>query len=260
MRRVDISTGIITTVAGNGTDGYSGDGGPATDAQLKGILDVFCDKHGNLFIADQFNGCVRKVNSVNGIITTVAGKGTLGYSGDGGPATNAELKQPSGVFVDDNDNLYIADYDNGAIRKVDAATGIITTVAGGAVGYGGDGGPATNAKLNCTDLWVKDNGDIYIADYVNHRIRKVSNGVAVNGIDKVVEGKLYPNPTQGVFTVQTPISLSLVTVYNAAGLRVYERTCTTQQAEVDISTQPPGVYMVYVLCGDKTYASKMVKN
>jgi hypothetical protein len=259
VRKVDLVSGIITTVAGNGTNGYSGNGGIATNAQFNGAIDVACDNIGNLYISDQKNGAIRKVDAVTGIISTVAGNGTLGYSGDNGLATNAQLDEPDGLFLDTHNNLFIADYRNGAIRKVDLTTGIITTVAGGLEGYGGDNGPATNAKLKCVDVSVDGYGNIYISDYVNQRIRKVNNAVAVNGINKEIESKLYPNPTKGVFTIQAPIGISIVNIYNITGMRVYERTCTTTETEIDISSLPSGVYMVYVQCGDKQYVSKVVK-
>ena len=145
IRKVSPS-GIITTVAGNGTDGFSGDNGPATSAELADPWGVALDASGNLYIADIYNNRIRKV-SPSGIITTVAGNGTGGYSGDNGPATSAELYDPSGVALDASGNLYIADYGNDRIRKV-SPSGIITTVAGnGTVGYSGDNGPATIAEL-----------------------------------------------------------------------------------------------------------------
>jgi hypothetical protein len=146
IRKVS-AAGIITTVAGNGSAGYSGDGGPATSAQLDLPSGVAVDATGNLYIADTFNSRIRKVSAA-GIITTVAGNGSIGYSGDSSPATSARLSYPLGVAVDATGNLYIADSYNHRIRKVSAA-GIITTVAGnGSPGYHGDGGPATSAQLN----------------------------------------------------------------------------------------------------------------
>src|SRR5262249_47145296 len=136
--------GVITTVAGNGVYTYSGDGGAATSAGM-GPTDVAVDAAGNLFIADLDNDRVRKVN-VAGIITTVAGT-VDGFSGDGGPATSAQLSSPMRLAVDLSGNLFIADYDNGRIRKVNAS-GIISTVAGnGSYSYSGDGGPATSAGM-----------------------------------------------------------------------------------------------------------------
>jgi trimeric autotransporter adhesin len=260
IRKINSVTGKIYTFAGTGGGGYSGDGGPAVNATIDGPLDVYADTNGNVLISDQYNHRVRKVDAITGIITTIAGNGTAGYSGDGGPAVNAKLNQPTGLFVDKQNNIYIAEYGNGTIRKVDGATGIITTLAGtGVTGFSGDGGPATDAKLFCSDVLVDDHGNLIIADYENNRIRKVSNGVAVNGINKEVESKLYPNPTKGTFTIQTPINIALVSIYNIAGMRVYERTCTSPQTEIDITNQPPGVYMVYVQCGEQMYVSKVVR-
>ena len=130
IRKVAASTGDISTVAGNGTAGYSGDGGAATSAELSNPIGVVVDAAGNIYIADEVNNRIREVTASTGIITTVAGDGTRGYSGDGGAATSAELYYPFGVSVDAAGNIYIADYGNARVRKVTASTGIITTVAG----------------------------------------------------------------------------------------------------------------------------------
>jgi len=120
--------GTITTVVGTGTAGFSGDGGAATAAKINSPRGLFIDGAGNLYIADRLNHRIRKVDA-DGIITTVAGTGVQGFSGDGGPATAAQLNDPTGVAVDEAGNLYIADAENHRIRKVDTG-GIITTVAG----------------------------------------------------------------------------------------------------------------------------------
>jgi len=176
IRKVDAGTQTITTVAGNGSSGYSGDGGPATSAALNRPEGVAVDASGNIYIADRVNGCIRKVDAASGTITTVAGNGGVGYSGDGGPATSATLYYPPGVALDGSGNIYIADSSNGRIRQVDARNGIITTVAGnGSAGYSGDGGPATSAGLYFPlGVAVDGTGNIYIADTYNQRIRKVS--------------------------------------------------------------------------------------
>ncbi|MFH1957286.1 MAG: LamG-like jellyroll fold domain-containing protein [bacterium] len=174
IRKVNPS-GIITTFAGTGSSGYSGDGGDATFAQLYYPSGVAIDSSGNVYIADQDNHRIRKVNT-SGTITTFAGTGSGGYSGDDGSATSAQLYSPFGVSVDDSDNVYIADQYNHRIRKVDTS-GIITTVAGtGSGGYSGDGGTATSAQLYYPwGVAINSSGNVYIADTTNHRIRKLSD-------------------------------------------------------------------------------------
>ncbi len=173
IRKVDIS-GIITTIAGNGTSGYSGDGGPATAALLSGPAGIKTDKQGNIFIADVNSAVIRKINS-SGIISTIAGIGTSGFSGDGGPATAAKFNGPQGLAVDDIGNIFIADFSNNRVRKVDRA-GIITKIAGsgGAVSFSGDGGPATAARMhNPLGVTLDGWGNMYISDYGNYCIRYV---------------------------------------------------------------------------------------
>jgi len=171
-----VSEGVITTVAGSGPpQGFSGDNGPATSAQLFQPAGVAVDSAGNLYIADYYNNRIRKVS--NGVITTVAGGGGsfFEFSGDNGPATSAELLYPRGVAVDSAGNLYIADTGNNRVRKV--SNGVITTVAGGGSSLG-DNGPATGAQLyDPSGVAVDPAGNLYIADAGNNRIRKVSNGV-----------------------------------------------------------------------------------
>lgn len=155
-------TGVISTIAGNGTVGYSGDGGAATEASLAYPFGVAIDSSGRIYIADSSNYVIRLVDSA-GIIHTVAGNHTSGFSGDGGPATSAQIQDPNRVIADDNGNFYIADSRNYRVRKVDA-NGIITTYAGnGTYGTSGNGGPATEASLgNCNGLSL-GGGKLYIA-------------------------------------------------------------------------------------------------
>ena len=177
IRFVNASTGIISTVAGDGTPGFGGDGGPATAALLNTPDDVKLDGAGNFYVVDSGNHVVRMVNAVTGTIWTVAGiGGKSGYSGDGGPATQAHLAYPSGIAFDGDHTLYISDTGNNAIRKVNLSTGIITTVAGtGTPGAGGDGGPATSGQLNLPwGITLGGDGSLYIADLSNNRIRQVN--------------------------------------------------------------------------------------
>ncbi len=181
VRKVDSATGIITTIAGNGTAGYAGDGGAATSAELKGPTGVAVDSTGNVYIADQANNRIRKVNAGTGVITTVAGTGTAAFSGDGGPATSAAMYSPTDLTLDSAGNLYISDNANARIRKVAAGTGVITTYAGnGTAGFTGDGGAATSADLNQpAGIAIDSAGNLFIADVTNNRIRKVAVGTGV---------------------------------------------------------------------------------
>ena len=174
IRKVDVNTGVITTVAGNGSGNYSGDSGPATAAMIYGPQDICFDKYGNLYIADVFNQRIRKVNAL-GIITTVAGTGIPGYSGDNGPATAAEIRSPTGITIDSTGNLFITDNVNNYVRKI-SSSGIITTIAGNGIPtYNGDGIPATAAQISPNKLAVDAFGQLYIGDTYNSRVYKIDS-------------------------------------------------------------------------------------
>jgi len=222
VRKVSAS-GIITTVVGNGTPSFSGDGGLATNAQLRVPSGVAVDGAGNLFIADVGNNRVRKVSN-SGLITTVAGNGTLGYSGEGGPATNAQLGGPFGVAADGAGNLFIADAYNDRVLEV-STSGIITRVAGNgafgglAQGFSGDGGPATNAKLDLPWGVAVDGADnLFIADAQNNRVRKVST----NGIITTVAGNgtgagYYDDTGDGGLATNAQVSSPAYVAVDGAG-------------------------------------------
>ncbi|MGJ0428053.1 PKD domain-containing protein [Methylobacter sp.] len=183
IRRVG-PDGIITTVAGNGTYGFSGDGGPATQAQLHYPKGIAVTTDGSLYFSDSGNSRIRRINP-DGIITTVAGNGTAGFSGDGGPANQAQLRYPKGIAIATDGSLYISDDENRRIRRV-GLDGIITTVAGnGTWGFSGDGGPATQAQLGRPwNIAVAADGSLYICDVHNDRIRRVG----LDGIITTVAG------------------------------------------------------------------------
>jgi sugar lactone lactonase YvrE len=191
IRKVDTTTGIITTIAGTGEAILSGDGGPAIEASLNGPNGVALDRDGNLFIADRNDNRIRKVEMTTGIITTVAGSGLFGpgtgsFSGDGGPATEATLDSPVAVAVDSDGHLFIADSSNHRVRRVDAQTGIIMTVAGtGEQDFSGDGGLAIEAGLHPFRLTLDGDGNLLIGDTINHRILKVDT---ITGIITTVAG------------------------------------------------------------------------
>jgi sugar lactone lactonase YvrE len=241
IRRVD-RNGIISTVAGNfglGA-GLSGDGGPATNAQLRFPSGVAVDLAGNLYIADTQNSRIRKVD-LAGIITTVAGSDSAGYSGDGGAATSAALNQPTGVSTDSAGNLFIADTNNNVVRKVDL-TGKITTVAGDfglGAGYSGDGDPAVNAQLNAPDhVSVDAAGELFISDGGNGVIRQVSGSGTIS---------TYPVPTDfpedltvdasGNFWVVDPEdgALTIIVRTMPLGLTFAPQDINTSSAAQDVS-------------------------
>jgi len=184
IRKID-TKGIITTIAGNGTAGYTGDGSAGANGEINFPTGVAVDSSGNVYIADLVNLRIRKLTS-SGTISTVAGNGKYSYSGDGGQATSAQLNTPKATAADASGNLYIADTSNNVVRKVTAG-GVISTVAGnGTAGFGGDGGAAASAQLYAPQgVAVDANGNLYIADTENARVRKVSGGnistVAGNG-------------------------------------------------------------------------------
>ena len=167
--------GIITTVAGTGERGYQGDGGPATAALLSEPFMCAFDAAGNLYIAEATNHCIRRVDRNTGAIVTIAGTGEVGYSGDGGPAIQATFNQPYSLQVDTNGDVYVVDRLNYVIRKVEAATGMVTTVAGaGEAGYGGDGGPAIRAQFRePNDCFLDGRGGLLITDIQDQRVRRL---------------------------------------------------------------------------------------
>jgi Adenylate and Guanylate cyclase catalytic domain len=183
VRRIN-ADGTVTTIAGTGRAGFSGDGGPAASADLRGPESIAIDSAGDIFIADSQSNRVRRVDS-RGIITTIAGSGQAGYGGDGGPAKQAVLDDPTGVAIGFGNTILIADSANNRVRVVDA-TGTIDTFAGtGDTGYAGDGGPATSGLLNDPHcLAVDANDNVYIADALNDRVRRV----AVDGTISTVAG------------------------------------------------------------------------
>ena len=180
VRRVDAATGVITTVAGTGKLGYSGDGGPATEATLYEPYSLAIDSDGSIYIVDRLNAVVRKVDA-DGIITTVAGTGEPGYSGDGGPGHEARMREPNDCFLDGRGGLLIADIQNQRVRRLDIASGIIATFAGnGEKERGGDGLPATEASIfGARAVCMDGAGNTYIAE-------REGNGVRVVGPDGIM--------------------------------------------------------------------------
>ncbi len=236
IRKVNTS-GIISTIAGTGTAGFSGDSGAATAARFLAPNSIALDNFGNIYISDYGNHRIRKIDP-SGIITTIAGNGSIGFSGDGGAATAAMLNYPTGVTVDVSGSVYIADESNQCIRKVNSA-GIINTIAGNdTVGFSGDGGPATAAMLNSPHAVAVDNGGyIYIADFYNNRVRKVSSCFpalgAIVGASSVCVGAtvaLIDTPAGGTWTsnntIRATVSTAGVVTGNITGSAVISYAVT----------------------------------
>jgi sugar lactone lactonase YvrE len=199
VRRIDPRTGIINTVAGNGQKGFSGDGGPATAAQFDAPHGVAVDRAGNLYIVDQNNSRIRKVDAGTGIVTTFAGGGSFGRLGDGGPANAAYLSSPADLAFDSAGNLYFSDRFNNRIRKVAAGTGIITTVAGtGQQGTSGNNGPASSAQLYFPESIAIDAADnLYVVDNYT-LIRKIDGRSGI--ITAFAGGGTVDNLLTGTFS------------------------------------------------------------
>jgi uncharacterized protein (TIGR03437 family) len=269
IRKVD-TNGVITTVAGTGfgagvgnstgNGAYSGDGGPATKAQLNLPVSVALDPAGNLWISDQLNNVIRQVNT-GGVINTVAGISTrIGYSGDGGPATQAVLNTPAGIARDAAGNIYVTDAGNNVLRAM-LTDGTIRTVAGnGAAGFAGDGGPATSAKLNSLrQVAVGTFGEVYIADSFNNRIRKLTptttaigqttnaagsiqviaanTWITIKGTNLAPAGDTRSWQTSDFVNGQMPVSLGGVSV-TINGISAYVSYISPSQVN---ALAPPGV-------------------
>ncbi len=165
----------MSTVAGTGAQGYAGDGGPATQALLNNPFDLAFDPAGNLCFSDTFNHCIRRIDARTGVITTIVGTGERGFSGDGGPATQAQMNEPYGIVIDRAGNIYVADRLNRRVRRIDAS-GTISTLAGDGSGkYSGDGGPSARAGLAEPNGLALDRDDrrLFIADVADHRVRVI---------------------------------------------------------------------------------------
>lgn len=190
IRKLTVSTGVITTIGGNGMAAFSGDGGPATSASFNQPLGVAVDAQGNVYVADTYNHRVRKIAAGSMTVTTIAGNGQQGFSGDGGTGTGASLSYPESVALDSTGDLYIADTYNSRIRKLVLSSGVITTFAGTLSGFSGDGATATAAALSYpSGVAVDTSGNVYIADTSNQRVRKVGT----NGIITTIAGTGSPD-------------------------------------------------------------------
>lgn len=265
IRKVDASTGIITTIAGTGIKGLSGDNGPATNAQLYFPHGIVIDKVGNFYFADRGNGRIRKINT-SGIISTVAGT-TDGYSGDGGPATAAQLGGVIGLVADSSGNLIFSDNGNDYIRRVNMSTGIITTIAGVGhkTGSNAEGALAIKAQIHPEFLAIdKKSGTIYYSNWGN-KIRKIvdynpSNLNVEQPVELLVNNKIFPNPAGNEITVSNTDGLyTHCQIMNCLGQVVLSANVTGNEATLDITMLPAGNYWVRLTGPEKVTTSCFVK-
>ncbi|GEM_PF-230859 len=227
---------LMITYAGNGIVGFSGNGGPAIDATFNNLQQMVFDSAGNMYIAEYRNHVIRKV-AANGIVSTFAGNGTAGYSGDTGQATNAQLNGPTGVALDGNGNLYISEYDGNRIRKVNISSGVITLVAGstlGTAGSSGDNGPAVNALLNNPFGIASDSaGNIYIADRTNHRVRKINTSGTITTVAGTGQANYFGD---GGPAINAPLDTPCAVALDAAGNLYIADQANQRIRRVDMTT------------------------
>ena len=256
--------GFISTVAGNGTQGHSGDNGPAIDAELFRPYAIAIDKYNNIYEGEDGGNCVRKINT-SGTITAFAGTGSQGSSGDNGPATAAEFWRCLGIAADVFGNVYMSDANNYRIRKVDAS-GIVTTIAGtGVGGFSGDNGPAVAAEVAPVGLALDINGNIYDAEFANNRVRRISSILAVTSSNSgSVDVLAYPNPVDAQ-TVTVNVSSnspgrSQLLFTDISGRKMKEciiSTNTLEKIEIDF---PAGLYILTATTAEGKTSRKIIVN
>jgi len=259
IRKVD-KYGIITTYAGTGIAGYTGDEGPANSAEINSPVAVVCDLSGNLYFSDNNNVRFRRIDILTKVITTIAGNGLIGFSGDGGPATSAEFWSGGGVIcVDTSGNLYIADEHNQRIRKVDKAGNIYTAVGNGTSGFSGDGGSALAANIYDPEGVACDIfGNLYIADFANHRIRKVTYepfGLCPSFVENVFLSNdglnVYPMPTNAILNIDNIKTPSTYQITSIVGSTLQQGTLQQGNNTISIRSLPSGISLLELLTEEK---------
>ena len=257
------SSGIINTFAGTGIAGYYGDGGKADTSQIRGVFDVCSDEIGNIYIADEANGRVRVVNSF-GIISTIAGTGVAGYTGDGGIALDAEVT-PHDISCDRYGNLYTCDIYANKIRRI-TKTGIIELLAGtGTIGFYGDGNMAVNAQLNGPHKIVIDScNNLFFSDLNNYRIRKITypkcDYLAIDDIQSTENITIYPNPATTEISINNITTGTNYAIVNIVGIIEQSGTLKEGSNIITINAIPPGIYLLELTDEDgRRTVKKIVK-
>lgn len=262
IRKIN-TLGIISTIAGTGNPGYSGDGGGAINAELSGPSGLTFDASHNLFMTDNFR--IRFVD-VSGNINTYAGTNTIGFSGDGGPAINAELSNPWGIAFDTQGNLYIADNSNNRIRKVNTAGTISTYAGNGIAGFSGDGGIATNAQFSSA-IAITTNAfnDLFIADFSNYRVRIVCSGSCFLNINDKIEDNIqfliYPNPNNGSFKIkiENEILNGEIIIYNSIGQATHKQKINSGENEIITNQLAQGIYYLTILESNQVVSTRKIE-
>ena len=260
VRRINTS-GVITTIAGTGTLGYSGDNGPATNAMINFPYGIALDGAGNIYFADTYENVVRKIDT-SGIITTFAGNSMAVALGDNGPATSAVLNHPIGIAIDGDNTVFITMASQERIRKV--ASGIITTVAGvGTLGFSGDNDPATNAQLAFPcGIALDAAGSIYFTDFANTRVRRIGWSVGIADLPaSQCTMTLFPNPSPGDFTCNILSAFNEVLkiiITDITGRKIIEITAQTNTPSVIRLTQPNGVYILSAVSKSDIIKKKII--
>ena len=241
IRKVN-TTGIISTYAGGGTNNYTTDGVPATSISLCVQMYVSVDNRGTVYITNRDCWHFLKITS-NGLVYDVAGFNAAAFSGDGGPADSANIEGPTAITPDNLGNIYLCPRTNNRIRKVNAVNDISTFAGTGVAGYSGDGGPAISAEISATvfGIYADETGNVYFADMGNNCIRHTAATDVTN--DVVV---LYPNPTTAQLTIAASEKIYTVTIINMLGQTVYNSNYNSPKVQIDVSAQPPGVYIITI--------------
>lgn len=274
VRMINTTTNIISTIAGCGLKSNNpsspaerGDGGPAITAKIDGPISAKSDNSGNLYIVDYLSSVVRMVNSQTGIITTIAGTGKAGYNGDGIAAVAAQLNTPTDIDLDGQGNIYLSDMQNNRIRKIDAATGIITTIAGNGIkGFSGDANIATEAEIAMPEGLKLDNeGNVYIADSYNSLVREIKYKPASLFAESQKDNNngdftISPNPGKGIYYINSLAGkkINQLELYDVNG-KLCRMEYTPESFKIDISGMSAGVYFLKINPGTEQFIAKIVK-
>lgn len=258
IRKINMLTGIISTFAGTGMNGYEGEDLLATGTKIGRPIGICLDSNRNVYFGDWDNARVRRIDISTGLITTFVGSGISGFDGDGGSATSAKISQPSGMCFDACGNFFFSDCGLGGgnyrIRKVEKSTGIITTIAGnGITGYFGDGGAATDAQLSRTnEICLDKNGSLYVADIDNNKIRKISPAIAPcnkayvieNSNINIVRRLIFPNPANDELHIENAAANTTYALSNVWGAVGETGRLKKGSNVIAVRQLPPGLYML----------------